>query len=104
MTKPLYNKLIATINNIKKSIQIQNNSDTISQLTRNEILDTLNLFTIKLDKNFIVSFEDTQDMLGQLWNVLDEAEIQELEESLDKLEYEKAKEHLSVIKQKLMKG
>lgn len=43
-------------------------------------------------------------MLGQLWNVLDEAEIQELEESLDKLEYEKAKEHLSVIKQKLMKG
>ncbi len=104
LTKPLYNKLIATINNIKKSIQIQNNSDTISQLTRNEILDTLNLFTIKLDKNFIVSFEDTQDMLGQLWNVLDEAEIQELEESLDKLEYEKAKEHLSVIKQKLMKG
>lgn len=104
LTKPLYNKLIATINNIKKSIKIQNNSDTISQLTRNEILDTLNLFTIKLDKNFIVSFEDTQDMLGQLWNVLDEAEIQELEESLDKLEYEKAKEHLSVIKQKLMKG
>lgn len=102
LTQTLSTKLTSVVNNIKRSISTINRTNSAIQIPKDQLINILDEFIIKLDSTFILSFEEMQNLINQLEYIIEKPKLKILQEYFDNLEYEKVKEQLNIIKETLI--
>ena len=101
LLKILKSELVNAVKNIKRSMQAHATNVAVSLLSKEETVALIDAIITKIDSNFMIGFEDIQNLLEQLRTVVDDLQVKELEENFDQLLYENIKENLNGIKENL---
>lgn len=102
---PLHNELIEVTSSIKEKLK---ESASISKMTIQDssdknILEMVDELIVSINDSYVIPFENVQELLNQLKDIVDDSEIEHLSELFEKLEYKAAKEVLMKIR-KMMLG
>mgnify|MGYP002640676996 CR=1 FL=1 len=104
LLQPLKSELLKVVTNIKLAVQPYKADISNSQYSEEETVAFLDSIIKKIDLNFMIAFEDIQNLLEQLRGIIDETEVIELEENFDQLLYVNVKKSLITIKENIEKG